>query len=149
MTASLVNFIFVTFNLADLLDGVFDDDGELMKDTLLGIHYDMKTAQEFAKSLPGYNHVYAFIDYNDQEDLELDPKYGLNVTDAKKLPTIYDDSLLPSLKESLPLYPNLPSEFRHVSADRLPLFGFCAGRAVNIRADRTGYVGKPRPLHTT
>lgn len=148
MTPSLVNFIFVTFNLADLLDGTFDDDGNPVADKILGIHYDMETAQDFAKGLSGYNHVYAFLDENDQGG-SLEASYGLNVTTAKKLPEIYDDALLPTLKESLPLYPDLPSEFRHVDADVLPLFGFCAGRAVNIRADRTGYVKKPRPLHTT
>lgn len=136
-------FLFATFNIVDLIDGLFDDEGDFNKDLLLGVHYDLKTAQDFAKGLEGYNRVYAFL--TDDSPLVLDTSFGLDVTNAKKLPKVYDDALLPTLKESLPLCPDLPSEFRRVDADVLPLWGFCAGRPIHIRADRTGYVGKPSP----
>tara|TARA_Y100000114_G_C11532246_1_gene218559 strand:- start:28 stop:462 length:435 start_codon:yes stop_codon:yes gene_type:complete len=144
----MTHFIFATYALVDMIDGLFDDEGNFEQDTLMGLHYDLKTAQEFAQGLPGYNRVYAILDNNDQGGPLL-PDHGLDVTDADSLPQIYDDTLLSSLKESLPLCPDLPSEFRHVDASLLPLFGFCAGRPVKVNKDRTGYLKKPRPKTTT
>lgn len=145
---TMTHFIFATYALVDMIDGLFDDEGNFEQDTLMGLHYDLKTAQEFAQGLPGYNRVYALLINNDQGGPLL-PDHGLDVTDSNSLPQIYDDTLLSSLKESLPLCPDLPSEFRHVDASLLPLFGFCAGRPVKVNKDRTGYLKKPRPNTTT
>ena len=137
------NFIYATYSVVDMLDDLYDDEGNLNKDQLLGLNYDLKLAQEFAKNLLGYNRVYAFI--ANEAGSVLDPHYGLDVTDADNVPKMYSDAMLADLKATLPLSPNQPDYYAAAPSYLLPIFGFCAGRAVHIRRDRTGHVSRPQP----
>jgi len=136
----MTTFIYATYSVVDMFDDLYDEHGNLNKDQLLKLNYDLKIAQDFAKGLQGYNRVYAFI-----EGTTLDPLYGLDVTDPSYPPQVYSESLFKDLKRTQPLSPNQPDYYAGAPSYLLPIFGFCAGRAVHIRKDRTGYVSPLNP----
>ena len=141
MAHVLASFIYLTFDLWTLIEGDdIDDDGNLDLDTVLGRHDNLADAQAFCASLPNETRVLAFIN----DGTPLHTLNGLGVTFAKAPPVIYDESLLPTLKETLGLYPDLPSSFDHVDESVLPLCGFCGDRMVSISRERRGYVRRIR-----
>lgn len=134
-------FIYAIYALKTLIEGDhIDDDGEFDASAIVAQYDDLTEAQNHAATLKGDDFkVFAFL-----SDTEiLDPSVsGIEVTHATQPPAIIDPSAAPTLKATLPLYPDLPSEFSDVSAALLPLLGFCGSRPVSIREDRTGYVGR-------
>jgi hypothetical protein len=139
----MTNYIYAIYSLAAFnVLAAFNDEETANKDTLMGVNYDLETAQQLAKSLPGTIRVYAFIK---GESGSLTPHHGLDVTEAGGEPKIYSDELLSSLTATLPLNPNQPAIYTNAPRYMLPLFGFCKGRAVHIKKDLTGYVTQTRP----
>ena len=134
-------FIYAIYALRTLIEGDhIDDDGEFDASAIVAQYDDLAGAQNHAATLKGDDFkVFAFL-----PDTEiLDPSVsGIEVTHASEPPAIIDPSVAPTLCASLPLYPDLPSEFSDVDAALLPLLGFCGTRPVSIREDRTGYVGR-------
>jgi len=134
-------FIYAIYALRTLIEGDhIDDDGEFDASAIVAQYDDLTEAQNHAATLKGDDFkVFAF-----RGDTEiLDPSVsGIEVTHATQPPAIIEESVAPTLCASLPLYPDLLSEFSEVDAALLPLLGFCGTRPVSIREDRTGYVGR-------
>lgn len=129
-----MELVYVVYCLRSLIEGYPE---------VMGVFDTLEAAQEASQKIEKYTRVYAFIESCGIGSRVKECSDGLDVTEVETSEEIrlYPQEMKTMFKPYVPFQGNHATSFPRVPEEFLPVFGFCGGKPVNIRKDRTGYIG--------
>lgn len=129
-----MELVYVVYCLHSLISGYPE---------VMGVFDTLEAAQQASQKIEKYTRVYAFIENHGIGGRVKECSCGLDVTEAEASEEIriYPQEYKTMFKPYIPFQGNHAKSFPSVPEELLPIFGFCGGKPVNIRKDRTGYIG--------